>query len=208
VTAGSPFGPDGQLVLPQPLDVVRAEDAAPILEAARDEVTLLRLELAAVGDEVEAARHAAAAGGFDPEVVSAARRRLDDLVRAITDEADLHAAAVTAEAAAASAAILRRAEDHAHLLRTGGPLPTAPIAAPPPVAVPPTEPPAAVPALVPPAQVEQLLQQLLEAVSPAEADQEPAKASEPYSGTLGLLQVVTWSILVAAVLIVLLAWFA
>jgi hypothetical protein len=46
-------------------------------------------------------------------------------------------------------------------------------------------------------------------LSPGPWEPEPAAAAPtPYAKTVGLLQVVTWSILVAAVLIVLLAWFA
>lgn len=186
--------PGELLQLPTPIDLVAREHAEPVLQAAADELAVLRLELAEVDDELAAARQHAQELGADPAVLAAARSRLDDLVATVIAEAELHAASVTAQAAQAAAALVQRAESHAHLLRTGqalAPEPATTTFAPP---ILPLVHPA--PAYVPPAYP------VVAAAAPGPA------APTPYAKTVGLLQVVTWSVLVAAVLIVLLAWFA
>jgi hypothetical protein len=119
--------------------------------------------------------------------------------------------------------VLRRAEDHARLIRAGQPL--QPITAVPPIAPPLSPTPAGGTSLptmaVPAVPTDAGLPQPPAAAWPtgwvvvpeaalrgfaAGPEPEPDPAAH-YSRTLGLLQVVTWSILVAAVLIVLLAWF-
>ena len=205
------FGPGGLLQLPTPIDVVAREHAEPVLQAAADELAVLHLELAEVDDELAAAREHARAIGADPSVLASARTRLDELVATVVAEAELHAASITAQATQAGAALLQRAEAHAHLLRTGQvlspePPPTTAAPAVAPLGYAPVAAMAPAMPMVPPGWA--LVPQ---AVAPEEQWDEPEPqplAPTPYAKTVGLLQVVTWSVLVAVVLIVLLAWFA
>lgn len=204
--------PGRLLQLPVPLDVVAREHADPVLQAAADELAVLRLELAEVDDELGSARQRAQALGTDPEVLASARRRLDDLVATVVAEAEPHAASITAQATQAGAALVQRAQAHAQVLRAGAepdptlmPTTTIPVVAPvAPVAPMPWTP-------VPVSQPTPMAPPGWTLVPEAHGQREPrpeAGAPTPYAKTVGLLQVVTWSVLVAAVLIVLLAWFA
>jgi hypothetical protein len=215
MTAAGTIGPDGRLVVPAPIEVVPSEHADAVLEAAQDELTVLRLELAAVEDELRGTRARLAGTGVDGQVVDATRARLESIVQGIHDEAARYGAAAAAAASATAAEVLRRAEEHAEVLRSGRPFvaqasPT--VVAPPPAAlgVAPEQgsgwmvPAAAVG--VPPGWV--VVPQGARPAPPGGRRRDRRPPREPYAATLGMLQVVTWSILVATVLVVALAWFA
>ncbi len=207
---------DDLLVLPLPIDAIDQADAEPVLRAAEDELAVLHLELAEADAELDQARRLATATGADPVVIAAASRRLDELVANVVGEAELHAAAVIASANQAGAALVARAEEHADAIRSGGPI-TAALPVVPPVGTAPAAP--AVTVLASPPELPSgwvvVPQSALVPLTGdgyyggLEVDQLDAPPpAEPYAKTLGLLQVATWSILVAAVLVVLLAWFA
>lgn len=214
---------DGLLVLPQPIDAVDPADADPVLQAAEDELAVLRLELADADAELDQARRLALAAGADPAVIAGARSRLDELIASVVGDAELHAAALVAGADQAGTALVARAEEHAAAIRSGGPITaalpalTSPVdAAAPTLPAPPT-PGASVFAPAPLTALpsgwvvvpQSALVPLADHQDPYDDyDDEPPRPAEPYAKTLGLLQVTTWSILVAAVLVVLFAWFA